>query len=582
MSPSRVVLLVFAVAASACATAHAPRVPAVEAEPTAASPGTFAAFVIVTSRESVLVPVDSTRPVLRADGLYLYDESDGSIVRPAPAPEAIGRARCAGAPAPGGCRLPRRIRTDGDEPPTLDPSCACFETEATPSCEATRGGDDALDAWSAASGVTRDQLLARRRSAARDDDGAYDEAPDDEDCVATDSRPVSLHAGVLYAEGDSHETCGGMNIYGVFSEAEPLTSDARVLRLGDAQQIACDPNGAFLDGWATPSPARAYRLVRGHFRPSDEDADPDDDAAALCRDFARPDGEVAFRRGSHVVVVGADVDASGGGARFSGLVPADGDHCTSADPCGPVARFEAASSGGVRVPVDALSVANDGTAALAILDDRAALYLPGEVTPVRVVPFEGTALGIRHHADARPLARALTEDAARMAASAAHASTATPSEEDAVACGEDLDCRATLGCLGVCVERRCVLSADECAVDRPCAAGDRCHIGICEALSLHPNDATFEDRRGGTGFLARGRGHLRAGRLDAAEAAFAAGLSRTTDDRTRAASLHALGLVAEARGATWLARLYFEASLVLRPDAAVARTLDALGGPLDF
>lgn len=72
--------------------------------------------------------------------------------------------------------------------------------------------------------------------------------------------------------------------------------------------------------------------------------------------------------------------------------------------------------------------------------------------------------------------------------------------------------------------------------------------------------------------------HLRADRLDAAEAACFAGLLEGGTDGTRGALTYNLGRIAEARGDRERARAYYQRSLRLRPHEATNERLRALGG----
>lgn len=583
MTPTRSLLVALCSGLVACVSS-APREATVGTPNAEAPRDGLAAFVVVTELETVVVPVDPSAPVIRAGGMWILDESDARVLRPSPSPESRGRPACMSTGAPGECSVNFPFVLEGDLEAELDAACACFTSDETEHCADDPFVDLGLSAWEATSGVTWDAMLARRRAAASDGDEGDDEYSDtyedeDDDCSETSSEVVSLHAGVLYSEVFEHNGCGGMNLYGVASMTSALTNDAIALTLSDGDDLGCDPDGAFLDGWATPLEETDFLHRDGHWMVPDDRLD---DAYALerCDGFAMPDGEVAFNRGADILMVGADVDGTGGGARFSASLPADRAHCTSADPCGSRAEFASLIAAD---PSAAVFVSNDAHAALRWVAPEAALFMPSHDTPFRGVGANGDLLGIRYHTDARRLVRAMQLEAAHHAPEAALCAPGLEQVdgECAARCEQDLDCRALGSCQAVCREGVCLDDAVDCAETHPCGAAEVCERSQCRAIELAAADANFHDARGGTGWGNRCIEHLRTGALDAAQAACAEGLGMATRAATRGALLYNLGLVAERRHEPWLARLYYEASLVARPNATVARALATAGGPVE-
>jgi hypothetical protein len=102
--------------------------------------------------------------------------------------------------------------------------------------------------------------------------------------------------------------------------------------------------------------------------------------------------------------------------------------------------------------------------------------------------------------------------------------------------------------------------------------------GVRVALpARHESDEAFEGSA--AAWASRCAAHLKAERLDAAEAACFAGLLEGGTDGTRGTLTYDLGRIAEARGERERARAYYERSQRLRPQKATAERLRALVGP---
>lgn len=570
---------------AACAPATVTHVEGSEdAAESAASTG---AFVVVSAEETLVIPVDPAAPIVRADGLWLLDATDGTVLRPPPTPESRGRPECRAAGSPNECTLEESVRLGDSLDATLDPACACFTGEETSHCDDDPFESLGFDAWEASTGVTFDELVEARHADDEEEYGGNESLEeDDEECSESSATVASLHAGTLYSEIFEHNGCGGLNLYGSFSTATELTADARTFGLRDADEVACAPDGAFVDGWAERSEEDDYLHRDGRWYVP-EDADDDDYALDRCAGFASAEGEVVFHEGRYLLVVGADIDGTGSGARFSGRLRLGRETCTSADPCGSVAGFVAFEGlDADDVGLQHVYVANDGTAAIVRAERRLDVYRRDDAVPSRAVEFDDALIGIRFHADARRLVRAMELEARHLPDASAGDETCEPGAELVdgecrVSCEQDLDCRAFVGCESACVAGVCDDGDRECTEDHPCGVDAVCREGRCDDVTLAAADEDFEDARGGSGWGNRCIAHLRAGRLDEAQAACAEGLDASTRPATRGALLYNLGLIALRRGDGVSARLDYEASLRARPNATVEHALAALGGPIE-
>lgn len=165
-----------------------------------------------------------------------------------------------------------------------------------------------------------------------------------------------------------------------------------------------------------------------------------------------------------------------------------------------------------------------------------------------------------------------------------------------IACGSTADCKQMVKeCLASCAWKfpaepaakaasASVSSSAEAPSSPPSAsaaipadaASPLRSTGPINASKLAAEDEGFVDTRGGAGWGDKCWLHLRANRLDAAQAACDRAMEMNpASPQPRASLLFNQGLIAEKRGAKPAARSYFKQSLALRPhkdvDAALAR-----------
>jgi hypothetical protein len=308
-----------------------------------------------------------------------------------------------------------------------------------------------------------------------------------DECNPEDLRPefvaTSYFGGVVYRNGMFHtQGCSGVNILEGVHEEIVMRPGVVPLTRPDTGRLTCAEG---LD----------YGL--------DYDALLGEDACVLgtetCENYDACEPEVgelrafALHRGSLVHVVG-NVSTVGGTCMCAGLESLERSWCASPlDPCGSSRRFPQLEAW------DEHWVSTNERAALAMSEERFAVFRWGRETPVRTAPREPWLLGVEYHADSALL-----------------------------------------------------------DVDPPPP------VLRVRWPSLDATDASF-------GGSAREWGdrcvlHLRAGRLDAAEAACFAGLAEGGSDRTRGALTYNLGRIEEEREAPERALDYYRRSDRLRPD----------------
>lgn len=101
------------------------------------------------------------------------------------------------------------------------------------------------------------------------------------------------------------------------------------------------------------------------------------------------------------------------------------------------------------------------------------------------------------------------------------------------------------------------------------------------ASDLAPDDRGFVDNRGGWGWGDRCWKHIKSGQLDWAKAECLRGMDMNpAAPQPRASLLYNLGIIEAKLGNVDVARVYFQQSLALRPNADVQAALDALPKPL--
>ncbi len=451
--------------------------------------GPVAAFVVVTARATIVAPVDPVLVPVRAAGIWVLDD----------------------VASPGTVRF---------HPGSLGhyPTCACVAAETA--C----GG---VVVVGAGEGPVCD-CMAPPEVFAEEPEPDMDDGVDT-DCESSGSVPVALVGGVLFFHGESHSECGGMNIYDIFSREESMVAAPALLSAPALRFGGCGEGGV---GNASPP----WPLSDAYCASKEGARDPD---CLRCKDLAEESIVYTLHRGQLYRVEDA-MDTSGAGMRrwFSREVTAK--RCPSAaDPCGAATGFPGLEA------ADDFWVASDGRHALQ--QTRGELVILGGATPAARGDLGPDAvLGVRWHADARPLIAAMV--------------AREPRPRELAACTGDEGCRGYAGC------------------DLRCEAGACVVNGGAEPVALAAEDLGFVDARGGKDWGLRCLEHLRARRMGAAQAACEAGLAVASKPAIRGALLYNLGLIARKTGATQVARARFGESLVVRPgNAAVLRALAELG-----
>lgn len=358
---------------------------------------------------------------------------------------------------------------------------------------------------------------------------------DEGECHGASGEVTSIVGGRAFVPLNDHDECDGWNIYMLDLTTFPVASDAWDAPTWPSARTTCTADEA--PEWPIvelPS-FREDPCVReaGARFPRDD--------CGFCSD--EPTHVVASLWNDALHFTGGSTrgGANGGGPLWRADVPLGPGTCPSAsDPCGDPAPYASIMGG----PDARHWIATDGSAALVV--ERSAggphlrLHRRGESTPARdvTIPFGPTdVIGVRFHADARPLARVIEHGLAAL--------------------------RAPQSCGGAAP-----VVAPSGASTASCEPGTRRAGGACEAIPLDASDVGFEDARRGSGWGDRCVTHLRAGALDAAEAACARGLAVAERASTRGALLYNLGRIAEARGDVAAARTAYERSLTERPGNA--------------
>lgn len=471
------------------ATSRPDTTPVVEAGSSASA---VAGFVIVGSGETVIAPVDPRIAVVSAPGIWVLDDAV-----PTPVVRFFADLReqvpdCVCESEQGACSDGVEIVEAGS-----GPVCGCMIPPVEP-VEPTYLGDDEDDS--------------------------------DVVCESTDRYPAALVGGVLFFHGERHDECEGMNIYDVFSEDEAMVAAPADLAKHTVAVDGCQPDNSTATPeppWPLPTRGCSAEELAKH------------EGCEQCWDM-QAEADVYLLRLGRLHRVESEMDTAGSGPRRWSSAPVDPAHCPSAaDTCGARTHF------GDRFDADDdVWIANDGLHALVLDDAKISIVGNGDPVPRGEV---GEVLGVRYHADVRPLAAAMT--------------TRAPLAREASACKADAECRGHSGCGDVrCDDGRCVA--------RPAAL-----VGV-----LAPDDRGFVDKRGGRDWGDRCVKHLRASRLAAAQAACEAGLALAKKPGTRGAILYNLGLVAKQHGDRDTARTRFRESLAVRPGNA---TVEAALAELD-
>lgn len=298
--------------------------------------------------------------------------------------------------------------------------------------------------------------------------------------------PIAYLGGMLYTGGMIHNgVCNGLNLYDGAGEARPLRPGATEPTLRFPELTGCAQAG--------PGDLLLPALDVDALDPDDA-CEPSDELVAY-----------SLRRGRLVRATGS-IDNVGMECACASWLPASPALCPSPlDPCGHGHGLPS------RDAWAELWVTNDERVALGQDAQGLALLVPEHPEPLRRVPAPQGILGVEHHRDTLLLGLALPP-AIRALVPPLHAS-------------------------------------DEGFQGAAKAWGNRCFA------------------------------HLKADRLDAAEAACLAGLVEDGTEATRGALTYNLGRIAEARGDRDRARAYYQRSQHLRPHDATAERLRTLGDP---
>jgi hypothetical protein len=363
------------------------------------------------------------------------------------------------------------------------------------------------------------------RTSEEEAEAAWSEEDEEEDdgCPEPESPGwVSLAGGVLYALGGVYDNdgCTGVHVADSFGRSRALVPG--VHPVVSAPSTAC-----FSTVLDAPGDPRAH--LSGASCAADDDADEsssDDDAfeedpCGPCSEQAGDEATAVFVHHGERMDVGTNVSVFWA-LTYVDAQPLTAENCPSAsDPCGDPSAFP-----GIAESED-WWVATDGSVALVMDGGEAWVWLRGG-DRVQVDVSTSDVLGVRFHADVRGLVRAAASEVPQL-------------EGEPPACEDD----------------------DEEGED--------------EEPALAPEDASFTDTHGGRDWGNRCFEHLRAGALDAAEAACARGLAIASDPSVLGALYYNVGRIAEARGDTAAAIQSYERSLAVRPgNRAVTQRLDAL------
>lgn len=336
-------------------------------------------------------------------------------------------------------------------------------------------------------------------------DAAGDECPERSAEVAR----VGLVGGVLQELSVSdNDACSGVHVVDSHVDAIPLVAGARL-----PETIASTPAELCVDGGMGEIPWQV---------PDDLSADVSSDEERFCTPM---DGVVwSVHRGKLVQsTVGTDAVVSCACHVPTPAIPAT---CPATeDPCGPTTAFVELARG-----ADEFWIGNDGALALRWSDPPQLLARGGRDFVQLAWPRADARediIGVRYHADARPLA-----SAARRALA----------EDD-----------RAFGWLPWPLRLEAALaSADPEAVRPPASpAGAKAEGNRCFA-------------------------EYKRGQLDAAVATCEGALTRGGSDATRGSIYHSLGRIAEDRGNDSAARVFYRTSLRLRAHEATREALRAL------
>jgi len=549
------------------------------------APTSGAAFVVSTHSvahgdHTLLVPIDPTIAARSADAVLLQVDSPPSVIAVGLAEPVTWLSRPGMGPCAVGCARTCAEELHGYARVEIDPqSFAIRATADCGACAPTENDDESEDADEVDAQSQDDESQddesqddesqddESQDDESQDDESQDDESQDDDDCNSLGGSLASIVGGRAFVPLDGHNECGGWNIYHLDLATFPLTPGAWAAPSWPRARTSCDdeehPEWSDFDGEVGAS---CTRSASGSF-----------DDCGFCGD--EPDLVVVTAWNGMLRYTGASPrgGANGGGPFWGAEVPLRPRNCPSPnDPCGDPASFEPVlgSIAGSRY-----WIATDASAALVLALDASYLHLTirvfrrGETSPSRelTVPLTlSDVVSVRSHADAAPLARVIdhgvamlhAEQACSPAAASAPAPTTAPPPATEPTTAEPATVQLTTAA-------------------PTCAPGERRAVeGPCERIALDAADEGFVDTRGGSGWGERCTLHLRAGALDAAEAACARGLEIAERPSTRGALFYNLGRIAEGRGDRAAARGAYESSLAARPgNAPTERALEALSAP---
>lgn len=336
-----------------------PSEPALPSEPTTAAAdetiaskllaplpdGPIAAFVIAGSDSTVVVPVDPAIAPLRVAGIWVLDDAT----------------------------TPAKVSFHAGDGPAI-PDCEC---EHPNPCD---------DTVRHANGTGPICSCRASRPSAYDDEEANDE-DGDEDCDASDPAVLtSLVGGMLYTQSDTHDTCGGRNIYGEDWGVLEMVASAAVPSEKGLKPRGCDSNTSPGSGLFDPIPESP------NCEPRQTEGD-----CEVCGPGFSADLEVFLIEKGELIHVEEDADTVGGAVRRWSTRTVTPKSCPSPnDTCGSTKAFPQVRE------ADGFWVANDGTHALTQQADGALAIVSASGSTPRGKFGEGP-LGVRYHADARTL-----------------------------------------------------------------------------------------------------------------------------------------------------------------------------------
>lgn len=506
--------------------------------PAPSAPAGGPGFVVVAGPDdphTLVVPLDPAVALRSADVMLVLDGTRRSIVALAPAEPEAWVNRAGVRPCPEGCERTCAREMYGWARAEIDPATFAI----------TMGTD----------------CGACVRTVVEDEDAEQDEEEDEEQdegaCFSAGGAVASIVGGRAFVPVDAHDECGGYNLYSLDLATFPVGSDAWAAPGWPHAFTQCD-DGEHPDWGAFDQPFGDDGCAR---RASGTFTD-----CGFCSEEASFVVVTAWNGTLHYTGAGPRGGANGGSPMWRAEVPLRPRTCPSSeDPCGDPAPF--ASALGETSDERRFWITTPGSAALLIERDPARpggslvrVLRSGEATASREqpVPFAPRdVISVRFHADVASLARTIDHGLEALGAPSQCDAAAAPAPPPA---STPPTTSATAG------------------TPAPCELGARREETECVPLALAPEDATFEDPRGGSGWGDRCVAHLRAGELDAAEAACAHGLAVADRASTRGALLYNLGRVGEARGDRAMARRAYEQSLAVRPgNAPTQQALDALG-----